>query len=58
MPLVRELEDDFYESDARQVAAGLPEMAELASAEFARKHPEISAEATQALAWCYTYDYK
>jgi len=33
-------------------------MAELASAEFARKHPEISAEAIRALAWCYTFDYK
>jgi hypothetical protein len=58
MPLVRELEDDFYESDARYVAADLPEMGQLASAEFARKHPEVSAEAIRALAWCYTFDYK
>lgn len=58
MPSVLELENHLYESDARHVAADLPRMAELAAADFARKHPEISDEAAKALAWCYSYDYK
>jgi hypothetical protein len=33
-------------------------MARQASAEFAAKHPDISAEAVKALAWCYTFDYR
>jgi hypothetical protein len=58
MPAVRELEDEFYASDARHVATDLSAMAERSSADFASKHPEISSEAVRALAWCYTYDYK
>lgn len=58
MPVVQALEDDFYESDARHTAEDLASMADLASAEFARRHPEISAKAVKALAWCYTYDYR
>jgi hypothetical protein len=58
LPLVRELEEDFYSSDARHVALDLAEMAEMASAQFRERHPEIADAAVQALAWCYTYDYK
>jgi hypothetical protein len=51
-------EDDFYESDARYTAADIKEMGDLASAQFRRNHLEVSEEAIEALAWCYTYDYK
>lgn len=58
MPRVAALEDSFYLSDARLTAPDLATMAADASAEFRERHPEVSASATQALAWCYTYDYK
>lgn len=58
LPVVRELVDDFYSSDARYTAADLPEMARLASEQFLRKHPDSPDEAVRALAWCYTFDYK
>lgn len=55
---LRRLEEDFYSSNARHVVSDLTEMAELAADEFRTMHPEIAEEAVQALAWCYTYDYK
>jgi len=58
MPRVRELEDDFYASNARWVASDLVDMGNRATADFREKHPEISTEAVEAFAWCYTYDYK
>jgi hypothetical protein len=58
MPAIRQLEEDFYTSEARDVATDLREMGEIAASEFREKHPEVSEEATAALAWCYTYDYK
>jgi len=58
MPAVRAMEDDFYESDARDRAADLREMATIATTQFRERHPDISDDAVQALAWCYTYDYK
>lgn len=58
LPQIRALEDNFYESDARWVLAGLQEMGDRAADEFRVRHPEISDEAVEALAWCYTFDYK
>ena len=58
LPQIRRLEQEFYASDARYFAADLVSMGEAAGAEFRRNHPEISEEAIEALAWCYTYDYK
>ena len=58
VPSVRRLTDEFYESDAKYVAADHAEMGEIASRRFHDLHPEISDEAVRALAWCYTYDYK
>lgn len=58
LPLLRLLEDDFYSSDARHIARGIQEMRELSTAEFRNKHPEVADEIVQALAWCYTYDFK
>lgn len=58
MPVLTTLEDAFYLSDARLKAKNLETMAELAQRDFARLHPEISAEASRALACCYTFDFK
>jgi hypothetical protein len=58
LPRIRALEDDFYESDARHVVADLKEMGDRAADEFRVRHPEIPDGAVEALAWCYTYDYK
>jgi hypothetical protein len=55
LPWLRDLEDDFFASDARPVAPDLVTMGEPAAEDFRRKHPEISDEAVEALAWCYTF---
>ena len=55
---VRRLEDDFYRSSARLEVPDLHEMGQQAAADFRALHPEISEDAVQALAWCYTYDHK
>src|SRR5262249_15975583 len=58
MPIIKRLEDDFYQSDARLSADDLAQMAKLASDDFRKKHPGISDEIVKALAWCYTFDFK
>jgi hypothetical protein len=58
MPAVRGLEDDFYSSDARHTARDLVQMVDIAASQFKAEHPRITDEAVQALAWCYTFDYK
>jgi hypothetical protein len=58
MPIVRALEEDFCSSTANQVVSGLVEMADLAASEFRGRHPEISDDAVEALAWCYSWDWK
>jgi hypothetical protein len=58
LPQLRKLEDDFYATTAWQTAPDLQAMGHLASEDFRRNHPEISAEAVSALAWCYTWDHK
>jgi len=55
---IHELEDEFYLSDARDRFNSLAEMGNAAAAEFRAKHPELSDEAIEAFAWCYTHDYK
>ena len=58
LPVIKSLEEDFYSSDARLVAANLQEMGELASGQFKRKHPAVADEIVKAFAWCYTFDFK
>lgn len=58
LPLIKSLEDDFYASDARLVAANLQEMEKLASEQFRQKHPTVAEEIVKAFAWCYTFDFK
>lgn len=58
MPVIAAMEDDFYRSDARHIAEDEAAMATLAADQFRRRHPDIADDAIQALAWCYTYDYR
>lgn len=56
--VVKALEHEFYESDARLYSADLSEIGSQAASEFRQSHPELSEDAVQALAWCYTFDFK
>ena len=55
---LKSLEDEFYESNARIVAANLGEMGQMAMAEFRTRHPEVPEEIAEVFAWCYTFDYR
>lgn len=58
LPVLRSLEDDFYASDARHTAEDIQEMGTMSSEQFRKTHPGVAEEIVQALAWCYTYDFK
>jgi len=58
IPKVHRLEDDFFESDARFTTDDLAEMGKKAAYDFRKAHPEIGGAAVEALAWCYTFDFK
>ena len=58
LPALTALESEFYESDAAQTINGLVEIGNAASARFRSLHPELSEEAVNALAWCYTFDWR
>jgi len=58
LPVLRELYEDFYTSDAHRKAGSLSEMGAMASERFRRKYPLVKTSAVDALAWCYTFDYK
>ncbi len=58
LPTVTRLYDEFYESDAHSTAPDLVSMGNLASARFRELHSELSDSAIEALAWCYTFDWK
>lgn len=58
LPIVRRLEDEFYESDAHRTVSDLAGMGILAAAQFRDRHPELTDAAVAAFAWCYTYDHK
>jgi hypothetical protein len=58
IPRIVDLEQDFYQSDARHTVADLKEMGDTAARQSRARHPELSEDAVQALAWCYTFDYR
>ncbi len=58
MKEIKQLEDDFYASDAHITAASLQEMHVQALEAFRNKHTHLDVEIGNILAWCYTYDYK
>ena len=55
---IKDMEDEFYLSDAHLVAADIQDMAKRCEDDFRRKRPEIAAEIVSAFGWCYTFDYK
>jgi hypothetical protein len=56
-PLIDRLDEEFYEVGPES-AENLNTAADLAAEVFAKRHPDLSAEAVDALRWCYTYDWK
>lgn len=58
LPVVEQLEEDFYKSEAHTRSRSVVDMGQMAAADFRLLHPEIADEAVDALAWCYMYDYK
>jgi len=54
---VDELETEFYEVKPRPDET-LDEASDRAAQTFARHHPELSAEAVDALDWCFAFDWK
>ncbi|MGO9458309.1 MAG: hypothetical protein ACLP62_14895 [Acidimicrobiales bacterium] len=58
VPKVHALQEQFYESYANLKAHDLVEMGSLASERFRQLHPELANDAVEALAWCYTFDFK
>lgn len=58
IPILRQLEDEFYESDAKFTVADLAEMGDKAATRFRQLHPELTQDAIEAFAWCYSYDFK
>lgn len=56
LSLVRQLAHEFYESKAAGAVSDLVEMGDLAAKEFRLRHPEITEEAVEPLAWCQTFD--
>lgn len=55
---IRQLEGDFYESTAALTIPDLVAATDTAAQEFRDQHPGLSEDAVQALAWCYSYDFK
>jgi hypothetical protein len=55
---LRSLEADFYSSDAHLTDPDLQAMTDRASEEFRSRHPDAPSALVDALAWCYSFDYK
>jgi hypothetical protein len=55
---IKDLEEEFYRSDARFVATNLAEMGRISAEQFRRNHPGVAEEIVQAFTWCYTFDFK
>ena len=58
LPIIKRLEEDFYDSDACYVASDLEEMGQLAKRHFATMHPDLMSDVGDVFAWCYTFDFK
>jgi aminoglycoside N3'-acetyltransferase len=58
LPLIYQRNDDFHSSDAQWTVGDLNEMVKAAEAHFRSRHPDISAEAIEALAWVLSYEYR
>jgi hypothetical protein len=54
----KSLEADFYNSDAHLIEPDLRAMVDRASEEFRSRHPDAPSPLIDALARCYSFDYK
>lgn len=52
---VKELEREFFVSNANMRADELPEIGKLAAEDFRKKRPRIAERIVDALTWCYTF---
>ena len=57
LPYLRSLLTEFYDNDVSRFTREPDEMADMAAAPFAERHPELSDEAIEALAWSYKHDF-
>ena len=55
---LQSLDADFYRSNAHLSEPDLRAMTVRASEEFRSRHPDASSALVDALAWCYSFDYK
>lgn len=58
LPVIRRLELEFFRLDCVHHIRDLTAATHAAAAEFAARHPELSPAAVDALAWCYSYDWR
>jgi len=58
LPTIKQLEKDFYSSDAYLNASDLAEVGKLAQAQFRLLHPSVAEEIVDIFAWCYTFDWR
>lgn len=56
--VLRRLEADFYSSEAHLTEPDLQAMTDRASNEFRSRHPDAPSQLVDALAWCYSFDWK
>lgn len=56
LEILEGLAEDFYSSDAKNIAADLPQMEAMAISDFKSKHPGVPDEIARALGWCYSFD--
>jgi hypothetical protein len=55
---LRQLEADFYRSNAHLTESDLQAMTARAAEDFRTQHPDAPSALVDALAWCYSFDYK
>lgn len=58
LQILRLVDDDFYSSDAKDIARDLQEMGRMAKEGFVRRYPDVPVEIMNAFAWSYTWDFK
>ena len=55
---LRSLEADFYDSEAHLTEPGQNAMTDRAADEVRARHPDLPSAVVDALAWCYSFDYR
>lgn len=58
LPIIKNLERDFYSSNAQTQASDLAAMEQRAKAHFIRLHPDLPEEIADIFAWCLSFDFK